>query len=140
MTTGELARETGVTTRTIRYYEEKGFIRRHGQHFSKEALVTLQKIKLLQEAGLRLDEIATVFREINGAPTTDKIRQKECQQLLRSVRQKFQQKVDMLNELTGHIDEVINLGATCDTCTAEECEGCSRLHKWESFGYERGEG
>ncbi|EED36058.1 transcriptional regulator, MerR family [Luminiphilus syltensis NOR5-1B] len=59
-TISELAREFDVTTRTIRFYEEKGLLHpsRQGQHriFGKQDRATLELILRGKRAGLSLEE------------------------------------------------------------------------------------
>jgi DNA-binding transcriptional MerR regulator len=62
----DVARESGVRTSTLRYYEEKGLIKstgRRGLHrlFAPSVMERLALIALGQSAGFSLDEIAQVF-------------------------------------------------------------------------------
>ena len=67
MRIGELASRTGVTTRTVRYYEDLGLLPAAGRgagghrHYDEEAVARLQKIDWLKRMGLTLDEIAEVI-------------------------------------------------------------------------------
>lgn len=63
---GEVVKLTGVPPSTLRYYEEKGLIRstaRHGLRrlFNAHVLEQLEFIALGQRAGLKLEEIASMF-------------------------------------------------------------------------------
>lgn len=136
MTSGELARYAGVTLRTVRYYEEKGLLHREAEEFPEKALITLKKIKLLQEAGYRLDEIDTALATINRKPSSHKERQQALEHLLQDTQQKIQEKLDALTALSVRISEVLELSDTCSNCGAAECAGCSRLTTWEAFGYD----
>jgi MerR family redox-sensitive transcriptional activator SoxR len=62
MTIGEVAKQAGVATSTIRYYERRGLLtpdaRRSGQRrYRTETLRRLVFIGMLQDAGLALDQI-----------------------------------------------------------------------------------
>jgi MerR family transcriptional regulator, copper efflux regulator len=67
MRIGELASRTGVTTRTVRYYEDLGLLpaaSRGGgghRHYDEQAVARLEKIFWLKRMGLTLDEIAEVI-------------------------------------------------------------------------------
>ncbi|NND69014.1 MAG: MerR family DNA-binding transcriptional regulator [Halioglobus sp.] len=65
----ELAREFGVTTRTIRFYEEKGLItpRREGQHrrYSPADRVRIKLILRGKRIGMTLEESAEVVDMYN---------------------------------------------------------------------------
>ncbi len=63
MTSGELAKRTGVSQKAIRLYDEKGLLRptaySEGNYrlYDEEALFTLEKIIALKQVGFSLDEI-----------------------------------------------------------------------------------
>jgi DNA-binding transcriptional MerR regulator len=63
----ELARVTGVTSRTLRHYDDIGLLApsrvgRNGyRHYDQDALVRLQRILLLRELGLGLSAIAELL-------------------------------------------------------------------------------
>jgi DNA-binding transcriptional MerR regulator len=67
LTIGEVAERARVATWAIRYYERKGLLRpdarRSGQRrYRTETLRRLVFIRMLQEAGLALDEIDGILR------------------------------------------------------------------------------
>jgi len=69
MRIGDLAKRASVTTRTIRYYEELGLLRQSGsergegdfRYYSEEDLARLQRIDMLKQLGLSLEEISGVL-------------------------------------------------------------------------------
>ena len=67
MRIGELADQAGVTPRTIRYYEGLGLLgpcerEGHGfRYYSDAELARLQKIDVLKQLGLTLEEISEVI-------------------------------------------------------------------------------
>jgi len=67
LTTGDMARLSGSTLRTVRFYEEEGLIepeeRSDGGHrkFSERQLARLQLALDLREAGLSLADIKALF-------------------------------------------------------------------------------
>jgi MerR family transcriptional regulator, copper efflux regulator len=67
MRIGELATRAGVTTRTVRYYEDLGLMPPAGRgvgghrHYDEQAVARLLKIDWLKRMGLTLDEIAEVI-------------------------------------------------------------------------------
>ena len=62
-TVGELARKTGLTTRTIRFYDEKGILTPCGyaengyRLYNLKSIETLEKILLLRFLGFSIEEI-----------------------------------------------------------------------------------
>lgn len=65
--TVEVARMTGLTSRTLRHYDAIGLVRPaftgHGglRHYGGEELLVLQEVLVLRELGLRLDVVAQVL-------------------------------------------------------------------------------
>ena len=69
-TAAELARLTGVTERTVRYYVREALIdapfgRGRGPHFGDRHLNQLRRVRYLQSTGLDLDTIRARFEEIH---------------------------------------------------------------------------
>ena len=75
LSTGDLARATGNTVRTIRFYEEEGLLKpaavRGGGHrrYTEGDLERLKLISDLRELGLSLGEIKTVLQLRAGCKT-----------------------------------------------------------------------
>lgn len=67
MRIGELSERTGLGQRAIHYYESLGLIhpvQREGKgyrYFDEQAVVRIEKIQVLKQLGLSLEEIATVI-------------------------------------------------------------------------------
>lgn len=67
MRIGELARHAGVTTRTVRHYEQLGLLRPHERassgyrYYSDIELARLRRIDQLKNLGLSLEEIGQVI-------------------------------------------------------------------------------
>ena len=63
MTSGEIAKKTGVSQKTVRLYDEKGLLKPSGylegnyRLYDKEALAVLEKIIALKQIGFSLEEI-----------------------------------------------------------------------------------
>jgi DNA-binding transcriptional MerR regulator len=71
VTIGELSKRTGVSVKTLRFYSDQGLLevrsRNHAgyRHYGEEAVVRLELIRTLRDAGLGLDRIrAVVSREL----------------------------------------------------------------------------
>lgn len=67
MRIGDVARQVGITPRTIRYYHSIGLLppphrEGHGQYrYGEETVARLRKIDQLKKIGLSLEEIGTVI-------------------------------------------------------------------------------
>jgi DNA-binding transcriptional MerR regulator len=111
-TISELAREFGVTTRTIRFYEEKGLVspRREGQRrlYSSADRVRIQLILRGKRIGMSLDESVEVI-------DLYKPRHDNTQQLhslidkVREKRRRFEQQKRDLEAILRRLDEVESL-------------------------------
>ncbi len=67
LTIGEVARQAGVAASTVRYYEQRGLLpvpqRHNGQRrYGAEVVDHLRLIKLAQQVGFTLREIATLVQ------------------------------------------------------------------------------
>ena len=68
-TAGELGRLTGVSARTIRFYDKKALLKPVGYSdsgyrlYNQESILQLQRIRVLQYIGLSLDEIREQIRK-----------------------------------------------------------------------------
>lgn len=76
MKVGELAKATGVSVRTLHYYDEIGLLQpsavSHSRHrvYSARELARLQQIKSLRQLGFRLDEIRSYLDTPGASPRT----------------------------------------------------------------------
>ncbi|MFT3690227.1 MerR family transcriptional regulator [Paenirhodobacter sp.] len=85
MQIGELAERTGVSHRTIHYYERIGLMapaEREGagyRYYDEQSVRRLEKIAVLKQLGLSLDEIASVidlyFSDASGIKGKEKVLQ-----------------------------------------------------------------
>lgn len=77
MTSGEIAKKTGVSQKTIRLYDEKGLLKptdySEGNYrlYDKEALVVLEKIIALKQIGFSLEEIHQNLAEDSDVDITE---------------------------------------------------------------------
>lgn len=80
LTTGQLARETGVNIETIRYYERRGLIpepprRVSGyREYTPEYIERIRFIKRAQALGFTLKEISELLAVADGKPACKDIR------------------------------------------------------------------
>jgi DNA-binding transcriptional MerR regulator len=104
---GEIAEQSGVTPRTIRYYEELGLLprteREHGKHrsYTESDVERLREVTRLRDLlGLSLDELRSMI-------TAEDVRAE--------VRRRFQEtdsreeRLDLLDRALPHIDTQLRL-------------------------------
>jgi MerR family transcriptional regulator, copper efflux regulator len=98
---GEFAKRAGVTPRTVRYYESLGLLdpsEREGggfRYYTEVELTRLQKINVLKELGLSLEEITTVIPLYFEDPTGVKGKRKVLE-ILKTHLQDTEDKIDAL--------------------------------------------
>lgn len=129
---GELARLSGLTLRTIRYYGELGLLsegRTHGnqRYYSDQDLVYLKRIGELKSLGFSLEEIARIIR----LRDEDESGNKRRNELLAQYRSKLSKDIERMNTLQEHIDElkwrISQLESAEDAfteCPGAACAGC----------------
>lgn len=112
---GEFAKRAGVTPRTVRYYESLGLLgpsEREGagfRYYTEAELARLQKINVLKELGLSLEEIATVIPLYFEDPTGLRGKQKIVE-ILKAHLQETEDKIEALaqfrSELKANIERI----------------------------------
>lgn len=130
---GELAKQSGITVRTLRYYESKGLLEpkrsESGQRaFGVQDVVRLQQILMLKRAGFGLRAIAGMLE----AGTVNARQMLEMQQVL--LKKHLQQTEAMLVTVS---DALRNLGQDETTDLSTLCtiiklgEGTMSEEKWQ---------
>lgn len=130
---GEIAKLTGVTVRTLRYYEEEGLIKsqrseHHQRYYSDEVIVYIKRIKELKSLGFTLDEI----RKIIKLKSEDESGNKRRIELLGAYRVKLSESIERMNKLKAHIEELEwhinqleNAKDSFQQCPGLLCNDCS---------------
>jgi len=135
---GQLAKIANVTNRTLRYYEELGLINpsTRGQngyrYYESTHLKRLQTIKLLQESGLELKEIAgAISPQLDPSGQITYRGQQLAEKVslaLQTQKSKILQKQKLLNRALEGLDETLTELETCFGCTfshcISDCESC----------------
>ena len=97
-TTGELAKECGVTVRTVQFYDQKGIL------VPSEDLKKMKIICFLRDTGLSLDTIGQLLREEDpGSVISVLLAQQE--QLLQEEIGERREKLDRLTELKKGLED-----------------------------------
>ncbi len=137
LTTGDMARLTGNTLRTVRFYEEAGVLcpdrRSAGGHrlFSRRELDRLQFISDMRAADLSLDEIRQLLelktKADNGAEAAS-----EAIEALESQLTSLDEKIAIFTRLRDELRTAHELLLECRKCTSDEgfpesCNDCGVL-------------
>ncbi|MEX0757618.1 MAG: heavy metal-responsive transcriptional regulator [Acidimicrobiia bacterium] len=124
MQIGELSSATGVPTRTIRFYEEKGVLPEPDRSptgyriYDAQAVNRLKFLRRAQSAGLTLSEIRGVvaIRDNGEAPCV------HTRSLLEAKRGEVDDRLQELSELRSELDRLIETGTGIGpgVCVADE--------------------
>lgn len=102
-TPSELAKLSGVTPRTIRYYDQRGLLKPESRNdegyrlYGSDALLRMQRITMLKFAGFSLGEIRDAL-EVTGP--------EDLWQLLQDQKQLITQRIEQLEEIVNLLDEL----------------------------------
>ncbi|HET7838720.1 MAG TPA: MerR family transcriptional regulator [Rectinemataceae bacterium] len=136
---GELAAVFGVTSRTIRYYEELGlleaFEREDGGHrrYDERNAVHLKRIQQLKDYGLSLAEISELFdlarRDRSGESVRKRLAEKYREKLEEAEKRRRALSA-YIEDLSWHIEQLERVpdffdcpGASCASCSfSERCD------------------
>ncbi len=108
-TPSELANLTGVTPRTIRYYDQRGLLKPESRNeegyrlYGSDALLRMQRITMLKFAGFSLGEIRDALEVTE---------QENLWQLLSDQKQLITQRIEQLEEIVNLLDELSQADAS----------------------------
>lgn len=136
---GELARMFGLTTRTIRYYEELGLLESRSRdgvehrRYTERNAIRIKRIQQLKDYGLTLLEIRQLFELAQRDRTGDSVR--------KSLAAKYRERLEdamtrrkaldsYIDDLSWHLEQLDKVqdffecpGASCATCRwSERCD------------------
>lgn len=140
LTTGEMARRSGTTLRTVRFYESEGLItsmaRADGTHrrFSVDEFRKLQIISSLRDSGLSLQRIKELI-SIKGHCATPQVAAAEVTAALCAQLADLDRRIDTLQALKSDLLATVGVLRTCQTCTEPgfpaRCNKCSVVDRPE---------
>jgi DNA-binding transcriptional MerR regulator len=139
LTTGDMARLSNNTLRTVRFYEEAGILRPDlrspGGHrlFSLRQLERLRLITNLRSAGLSLEEIRLLLELKPGSPSGRQAAAQLEEELARRIGS-LDQKIEQLGALQRELRRVLQLLRRCRRCDDDSwdpyrCESCDRWNQ-----------
>jgi DNA-binding transcriptional MerR regulator len=136
-TTGEMARLTNNTLRTVRFYEEAGILqpigRTEGGHrlFERAQLDRLLLVSDMREAGFSLDDIRHLL-ETKQRATSGAEAAAEATEALKGRMQQLRSKIDVLTRLHDDLAKTVETAGQCLDCESTElfpdrCGECTRV-------------
>ncbi|MEU8328859.1 MerR family transcriptional regulator [Micromonospora sp. NPDC048839] len=123
MRIGELAAQTGVSVRALRYYEEQGLLTaaRSGggqRHYLHGAVDRVHLIQTLYAAGLASRTILDLLPCVDANVNTP-----ESRAMLRAERDRIDQQIAQLRQVRDRLDAVITLSESpASGCTRTEVD------------------
>jgi len=136
LTTGDMARLSGSTLRTVRFYEEEGLIEpvarpdRGHRHFAASQLRRLELALHLREAGMSIADVKQLFGLKSQSTGPDKATRGMTQALQHQVGQ-LSTKIAKLKRLESELHQMMSTIAGCEGCTPvgfpQRCERCDVL-------------
>jgi MerR family Zn(II)-responsive transcriptional regulator of zntA len=134
LTTGEMARCSSNTLRTVRFYEEEGILRparrTEGGHrlFEKTELDRLMLVTDMRMAGLSLDEIKQVL-EVKQSGASGGEAARKASRILSTRMDELRDKLLVLTRLREDLSETSELMSGCSDCHDVKfphgCDSCS---------------
>ncbi len=127
MRIGRLAKMTGVTPRTLRFYEELGLINptshssRGNRLYSHECIDKIQTINNLKEYGLKLSEIEEIFHIKDGA-ASKKEAVDQIKTILAEQEKTLSFKIAFLTKMKEELHSTLEVLQGCPTCRFEPLE------------------
>jgi MerR family copper efflux transcriptional regulator len=132
---GDLARRTGKTVRTIRYYEELGLLHpvSHTKGgfrlFAPDAIGKIELIGKFHALGFSLEEIAAIVSAYRCSPSGDEAANR-LKPLLRQSLQTIEQKMALLDRFRREVVGALQFVDDCFRCPEEpeeqRCTSCCR--------------
>ena len=127
MTIGEVARQAGLRTSAIRYYEDEGLLtkpyRQSGQRrYGSDVLTRLAIVRMAQDAGFTIEEIRTLLTGFpEGTPAAERWRE-----LARRKLPDVDARIARLQAVRAVLEESL----ACDCLTLEACTALG----WDNSG------
>lgn len=141
LTTGDMARRSDTTLRTVRFYEEEGLIasmaREGGCHrkFAASELTKLQLIADLRAAGLSLHEIKALMSLKRGCGSPTAASQTMSRALCRRVEE-LSERIDTLTRVREELRSTVAALSHCEDCKEPHfprtCSSCDVTKRQDS--------
>ncbi len=133
---GEVAKELGITTRTIRFYEEEGLLEpvrtsKGTRLYSEEHIRRLRVIKELRDMGIPLERIKSIMSIRKDSSSGDEASQKVLS-TFEELEREIEEKIQLLNMVLSEINSLKPAVSQCRGCSLEPTlENCSKCYRWE---------
>ena len=133
---GKVAKELGITTRTIRFYEEEGLLEpvrtsKGTRLYSEEHIRRLKVIKELRDMGIPLERIKSIVNIRKESSSGDEA-SKKVLSAFEELEVEVIKKIQLLNMALAEINSLKPAVSRCRGCTLKPTlENCTHCDKWE---------
>ncbi len=133
---GEVAKELGITTRTIRFYEEEGLLEpvrtsKGTRLYSEEHIRKLRVIKELRDMGIPLERIKSIVNIRKESSSGDEASEKVIS-VFKELEHEIIEKIQLLNMVLSEINSIKPAVSRCRGCTLKPTlKNCSKCYRWE---------
>ncbi|AKU91731.1 MerR family transcriptional regulator [Vulgatibacter incomptus] len=141
LSTGDLARRSGTTLRTVRFYEEAGLLEpsvvgKGGRRLYTEGdLERLTLIADLRELDLSIEEIRELLRMREGCTSAPELSERFGSALAEQL-DRTQRRLAALHRLSAEFDAALRALGSCRSCStpvpAHACPSCDVLSRSET--------
>ena len=137
-TTGEIARLSGVSVRTVQYYDDRGLLApselsEGGRRlYNDEDLEKMHIICFLRDAGISINGISMLFRE-EKPENIIRILLDRQQDALRAEISECQSKLDLINDIRSQVNAIKDFSVESITDIAHVMKEKSKLKKMRCF-------
>ncbi|MCK6529294.1 MerR family transcriptional regulator [Myxococcota bacterium] len=138
LTSGDLARLTRNTVRTVRFYEERGLLvpsaRSSGGHrlYTEDQVKLLEWISALRDAGIPLGTMSRIIELRRSDEDRHRVA-REIRELLGRELAELQRRVEVIQTVQDELTASARLFAVCAACKSDgyddECESCEARAK-----------
>ncbi|MEN8614755.1 MerR family transcriptional regulator [Dehalogenimonas sp. THU2] len=127
---GDVAKEVGVSLRTVRYYEEEDLLEPTAvtpnglRLYNKRDIVRLRFINTLRRLDMSVDDIKAVLGLNVPAPGTKAEILERSLKALKLTNKKIDEQQSILNDLKKHNTTAFESVLTCLKCDRPSCQDC----------------
>ncbi len=130
MQIGEVAKRTGMSQRTLRYYEEEGLVHPAGttsgglRLYDESDVTRLRFINRLRLLSISLDDIKIILGNNKIPPVNRSERINRTLDALNLSKQKIRESIELLTQTDQENETALIIVEQCRECPKPNCAGC----------------
>ena len=137
---GEVCKQAHCTPRTVRYYEELGFIKsaarkgKEHRQFSGADISVIRGVQALTGIGYTIQEVKDLFKLVMLRDTRNKKLSGELRRIVAEIDDKATDTKEHLKRVLDDVRMVRYLSSVCEECREKDCGPCERMLMLRSLG------